>query len=708
MSKWRLKVKLTSTLLLILMCLYVNAQGLNKKDIQLNLGHSSRPGCVVVNSVTNLSDVDVTAIFINEYSNERVSKHLKSYEQREVGLVCNVVRAKPSSMGNERLIDIYRNPRQSEKVENVKKTEEKDELPGIQEKSVAPKVEVSMTAPSGGRPLKIYSKKVFYMSEVIADFNSYIETIPYYSVSAIREERAQVENHANNLRNWKDRNGYIAEHRLNSFLTLTRDSLRLYSEQTSKLIEAYLDRFGNGKIINREACIDSMKLVVTKRLQLRGNNIDCLAKEMSLEDSSFDTEVYDWKVIGACVGVVAILLILVVLLARSGKNKRKKTWVERAPDTSSNPSSTIIVRRKTTSILRKQSLEDVIGNGAYFQIDCKEFCEDSAVRKIYIKNACIKDMYNMYAEDLRNPNNPKEDGCMVLGRWVRDGETDEYYVSLEHIVKPGDDAMLGEYELNFGGKIKLKVTEKLRRLRRETNLQYDLTCWVHSHPGLGVFFSNSDNNVQSQLKSPSHPNFLTAIVVDILTPNQEMGIFTFKHDATMNSKADLKKLYSLEELYQWAVESDRSSFKPEDYYNTLSKAISIADNCSGIGLSNGAIIDMGLLVAEQMMGFVGKVYGYVVNSGLEKVFVVTSVVKPTNIPDNDFIGSFVIATHCSIPSIRKAIAAEIGKVKFVLVYTTTDGLLTTIPVLNGDLCVDEKYYGEQKLEDLKVWTRRKR
>lgn len=76
---------------------------------------------------------------------------------------------------------------------------------------------------------------------------------------------------------------------------------------------------------------------------------------------------------------------------------------------------------------------------------------------------------------------------MVLGRWVYDEERDEYYVSLEEIVKPGDDAIFKEYELNFGGKIKLKVAEKLRRLRRETNLQYDMTCWVHSHPGLGVF-----------------------------------------------------------------------------------------------------------------------------------------------------------------------------------------------------------------------------
>ena len=167
----------------------------------------------------------------------------------------------------------------------------------------------------------------------------------------------------------------------------------------------------------------------------------------------------------------------------------------------------------------------------------------------------------MYAEDLQKPENPKEDGCMVLGRWVYDSESQEYYVSLEQIVLPGDDAVFAEYELNFGGKIKLKVVELLRKLRRETNFQYDLTCWVHSHPGLGVFFSNSDVTVQMQLKHPSHPNFLTAIVVDILTPDMDLGIFTFKRDETINSRNDLKKMYSLREWYEWAIENMNEDLK---------------------------------------------------------------------------------------------------------------------------------------------------
>ena len=314
----------------------------------------------------------------------------------------------------------------------------------------------------------------------------------------------------------------------------------------------------------------------------------------------------------------------------------------------------------------------------------------------------------MYAEDLRNPNNPKEDGCMVLGRWVYDNDTKDYAVSLEQVVFPGDDAVFAEYELNFGGKIQLKRTEKLRKLRKDTGLQYDLTCWVHSHPGLGVFFSNSDNNVQMQLKHPTHPNFLTAIVVDILTPQQEMGIFTFKRDSSINSKADIKKMYSLEELYKWAVESERSAFKAEDYYNTLANTRNHVKDCDGIELSNSAIIDMGMLMTEQQTGLAGLVHGFCKQEVLKTEYIARTISKNVAVPDNDLIGCFVVATHRSIPTIRKAIADYVGKVKFVLVYTTTDGLLTSIPVSGLDLCTDDSYYGEQQLEELKIWTRRRR
>ena len=71
-------------------------------------------------------------------------------------------------------------------------------------------------------------------------------------------------------------------------------------------------------------------------------------------------------------------------------------------------------------------------------------------------------------------------------------------------------------------------------------------------------------------------------------------------------------------------------------------------------------------------------------------------------------GCFMAAPHCSIPTVRRAVADYLDRLRFVVVYTPNDGLLTTIPVINSDLCTEESYYGEQKLEDLKTWIKQNR
>ena len=79
-----------------------------------------------------------------------------------------------------------------------------------------------------------------------------------------------------------------------------------------------------------------------------------------------------------------------------------------------------------------------------------------------------------------------------------------------------------------------------------------------------------------------------------------------------------------------------------------------------------------------------------------------------NNTDNDLLGCLIVGTHCSIPSIRKAITDYSHRIKFVIFYSIKDETITTIPMIDMQLSMDEKYYSEEKLEDLKIWTRRKR
>ena len=91
-----------------------------------------------------------------------------------------------------------------------------------------------------------------------------------------------------------------------------------------------------------------------------------------------------------------------------------------------------------------------------------------------------------------------------------------------------------------------------------------------------------------------------------------------------------------------------------------------------------------------------------------RVLVINKISRQEDGADSDLLGCLVIGTHCSIPSIRKALSDCVAKISFVLFYSINEETITTIPIINGQLSIDEANYAEEKLEDLKIWTRRKR
>ena len=575
---------------------------------------------------------------------------------------------------------------------------------------------------------------------VMEAFNQQLQADPFLSDAAQEQLNKEIEDHIHSLLNWSDKAAYTKEHHLQQYVDELRQKLEACKSESSLTIERIQEQYQDIDALQRVAYRDSMQAVLDDKLGTLENNINRLSKELVTEEetSGIDWENMDWKTIGIIAGAVLLLIIILIIARRRSRKKDEAAYYgNSSPATTGSRSPSrpaqgqrsgngndpgIVVRRKTATILKKQSLEDVIDNPNYMQVDAIDFCYESAVRRMYIKNTCVIDIYNMYAEDLRNPDSPKEDGCMVLGRWVHDPDNNEYYVSLEEIVLPGDDAVFEEYALNFGGKIKLKVLEQLRKLRRETNLQYDLTCWVHSHPGLGVFFSNSDTSVQDQLKHPIHPNFLTAIVVDILTPMQDLGIFTYQRDTTINSKNDLKKMYSLIAWYQWAKESLASAprqaaptpadtpkdFKPVAYYDTLQNCELHNGQCSSVQLSKDVVVDICMALNDYADDRVGMIHGTIGQHGQQTVATAEQLSDNEQEPKFGLVGCFMTTSHCSIPTVRRAVVNYLDRIKFVLVYTPNDGLLTSIPVVDGDLVVEVEYHGEQRLEALKSWIKQGR
>lgn len=547
---------------------------------------------------------------------------------------------------------------------------------------------------------------------VLADFKDYLQQHSFFAdeVQKAIDERVNMYCEVRNTmepEKWAD---YAKEKNIPVWLKEIMAEWQKENGRYRQLVENFLvNKYGDVRYEDKEECLREMEGILKKGLERRKASIDKVNGLVSgIEKTTQEENGYPgWIVLG---------IGFLVLIAGFFFYRRfiiKKVGASAVADSNNaapggEDEGNIEVRQTKGVVMKPQDISDVVDNSAYLKICCADFCDDSAVRNIYFKNTCVKDIYNMYAEDLRNPNNPKEDGCLVVGRWIHDEATDTYDVSLEEIVQPGDDAVFKEYELNFGGKIKLKLADRLRRLRRATNLQYDMTCWVHSHPGLGVFFSNADSGVQMQLKNPAHPKFLTAIVVDILTPNQEMGIFCFRQDMTINSKNDLRKMYSLEDLYKWAVESERSEYRAEDYYTLLAPRTNVAGPAYGVALSNGGVIDLCRLVDERSKGLSAWVHGFTVENEGRPSVMVAAVSPSDSEADCEVEGCFIVGDTFDASMAQMEVARSGHDIKFVLYYLTYDDTLWAIPVVDGRVLTDASMYGHNTLNDLKIWTRRKR
>lgn len=694
------------SLLYLIPSLVMWGQNVNEKSIKLDMDIISESR-IILHSVTNESGVDVR-ITVRDGKKTMAEKDLSKDQTLSLEVECTVVQAYPIGVSSGSGGTIWA-PRYTKAAwaqmqadsPSVKLEEKHEEKVKNKEK---PSEQIS--EPDDRKPAAV-QKKTVGKEVVIRQFGKEVEADRYYSRNDIDEYVSVIEKHVDFLNvSGGDRDSYIKSFGLGEMLKNDGKHLQSMREDIPDYVVRFMSRYNGYEMEGRKECEEAFVSLLSERIAEReaalGLLSDALASTENVMSHAFDWK--DPKTMAAAGGILAVLLISVIMVIR--KRRRKPVASAGTEDISVAP--TIVVRSKTESILKKQNIDDVSGNQDYMRIDASDFSSDSFVRNIYLKNTCVKDIYNMYSEDLRNPDNPKEDGCMVVGRWIFDEAANCYDVTLERIVRPGDDAVFREYELNFGGKIKLKVAETLRKFRKDTNLQYDLTCWVHSHPGLGVFFSNSDNNVQMQLKHPMHPGFLVAIVVDILTPQQEVGIFTFKKDMSVNSKNDIKKMYSLEEWHKWAIESERLSFRVDDCLDVLSGAEKRFEHCSGIHLNNSAIIDMCSVVTDGDSGLIGWVHGYESKGRGRKELIVKAVTRSENNLDNEMLGCLVSGIHCSIPTIRRIVSGYEDKLQFVMFYASSDDVLTCIPVANGQLCTDHTYYSEEILENIKIWTRRKR
>ena len=400
----------------------------------------------------------------------------------------------------------------------------------------------------------------------------------------------------------------------------------------------------------------------------------------------------------AAVLVALVLFALFIILGR-----RKKAAKEESNGVKYDPSVISII--KDESVNYEHSLKHVEEHpNEYLMFDMNEVFEDTAVNKVYLSTALIKNLYDFFSNSLEADGRTNETGCFIVGCWdLQKGKKGRYDISLEYMVEPGDDADFGEYSLHFGKKISVNMASVIDNLAQKTKRDYLLTCWMHSHPGLGLFLSNHDLIVQKQLTYSDHKNRLLAIVIDTNTPELNTGFFTAKSDGTMNNREDVKRWFSFEDIYREGRERSRSyppkDEKQEECFGTNPDCFNITlsgETKDYIGFAPHAINQIDSMLYSCSKGVVGYLFGDVHERYLE-------VNKCLPYDNEEKIGCLVYADGLELSHLSQY-ATDVADSKLIVNCTSDDKIIFWVKDFNGSF---EKV-GESTMTQMKEWIRRKR
>lgn len=396
--------------------------------------------------------------------------------------------------------------------------------------------------------------------------------------------------------------------------------------------------------------------------------------------------------------VIAALVVTIVFMRRSRKR------VNHGPEVKYDPDVISII--KDESIKYESGLNHVIAHpNEYMAFDMNSVFTDTAVNKVYLKTDLVKRLYEFFSNSLESDGRTNETGCFIVGCWdLLKGKHPRYDISLEYMVEPGDDADFGEYSLHFGKKISVNMASVIDNLAQKTKRDYLLTCWMHSHPGLGLFLSNHDLIVQKQLTYPEHKNRLLAIVIDTNTPELKTGFFTAKTDGTMNNQEEVQRWFSFEDIYREGREMSRSNTtetapQEEECFGTSPDRFNITlkgDTMDYIGFASHAINQIDTTLYSCSKGVIGYLFGSERNRYLE----VDCCIPYDN---EEKIGCLVYGDGLTASQLSQY-AAEIADSKLVVNCTSDDKVIVWVKNANGAF----ENVGESTLTQTKEWIRRKR
>lgn len=182
--------------------------------------------------------------------------------------------------------------------------------------------------------------------------------------------------------------------------------------------------------------------------------------------------------------------------------------------------------------LTLEEFNTVLKEDSHAFMDLQEIWPDTAIKELYLGKECIKALGAFLKEEnldkaiVEMEGAIPEVGGFLMGNYNVDEATGFIRVTMDEFVP-----FVPEYHDVF--KIEIGTQTLVQELgdAQDTHPDKDVIGWFHTHPGHGLFLSNSDLSVQRHFPH----KFQIAMEIDSLTPALDTAFFTRKQNGTINN-----------------------------------------------------------------------------------------------------------------------------------------------------------------------------
>jgi hypothetical protein len=454
--------------------------------------------------------------------------------------------------------------------------------------------------------------------------------------------------------------------------------------------------------------------------------VDFTTSDIDRLKSNIDQLIFEGKTTGGGNLITKIIIALVLLLLIvggysyfKGLTKRKTVAAKQSKTgNKATPNDKPQITHKT-EVGGMEIIDDdnvnVVGKGLdkvrklsgieYFEVDVQAFIKDTTVRKVFFSRNFVKKAY-WYFEDKMNQTENIDDlyefGGYIIGKWDHSPYDDQQYdLSLEHFIEPGNDAKFTKFNIDFGYDISFRMEEMLIDLANNDGDEQVFVGWLHSHPGHNVFLSNYDIDVQEKFRNQYHPNRHIALVLEPTTKKWDMGLFSFNSLGKMNNKDEVSQFLSFDEIYNWAKGEPKS--KISEKYFSVNVPESSSSGIRTISFDKSTILDIKKFIERELSSAASSQKSFYFSGvksdagNLKSNYFIVDMIEDGHIKTNDqekYIGVFTALTDGnSIEQLQKTLQgkAMMPGINFLLVFKPLTETFLLVPITQDkNMMLDKK------------------